>query len=336
MNTKKILTTAIYAIIMSSCMQNGKDRILPYVTDGEMSVSVKYDDAMTKSTTDYITALDAEKSVKKIDVLVFDKSTGALNSVKSLNKMEDNCTFTLPTGEKTIYAIINGPDLSRITNISMLANLTDDLTKKDMTTSGLTLIGSTDCTVVKEFEAKPVIKVRWLVARVVLNKIICNIPAQYGMMQVDCVYLGNANMVQEFSGNTSVMVNPDGYEDNDKTKPIGQNTIIGSCPDYLYRQVNMEIPTGGFSDTKFHMYCQPNQTDDYTCLFLMTSIGDSRYYYRVPLDLGLTANSTCSVELKITNLGSPNPPVGNYESNTVTANISIEGWTAGNSYVAEF
>ena len=60
MNTKKILTTAIYAIIMSSCMQNGKDRILPYVTDGEMSVSVKYDDAMPKSTTDYITALDAE------------------------------------------------------------------------------------------------------------------------------------------------------------------------------------------------------------------------------------------------------------------------------------
>ena len=214
--------------------------------------------------------------------------------------------------------------------------LIDDLSIKDMGTDGLTLVGSTGCNVVKGVEAKPVIKVRWLVARVVLQKITCNIPAQYGSMHIDCAYLGNANTKQYFSGSSSGMVNIDGYEGSNPSRPIGKDDIEGSCPEYLFRNIGTDISAGSSNDRKFHMYCHPNSTDKHTCLYLLTTIGDHQYYYRVPLDQGLIANSTCSVELKITNLGSLTPPEGDYESNSITARISIEGWTAGNSYTAEF
>jgi hypothetical protein len=100
--------------------------------------------------------------------------------------------------------------------------------------------------------------------------------------------------------------------------------------------VDEDIAVGESLTEKYHMYCHPNQTQDYTCLYVLTTIGGIQYYYRVPLDQGLSANTTCSVDLKITNLGSLTPPDGDLQKGEIQAVVTIEGWAAGNDYVAEF
>ena len=302
---------------------------------GLMSVAVRLDDAVTKSQTDYVTALDDEAKANKVTVLVFDKSTGALNASMEVDGLSDKCEMNLPVGAKLVYAVVNGPSLSSVLKLTHLNALLDDLSRSDMSTAGLTLVGSKECSVVAGSSAVPVtVTVRWLVSRVVLRKVECNLPAQYGSMTIDCVYLGNANSVQTFAGAASTMVNVKGLSSDGK--PVGQSGVKGACDSYMYRAVGKTVSVGGTHTEKYHMYCQPNQSDNHTCIYLLTTIGGGKYYYRVPLNQGLVANSTCTVDLKITNLGSPTPPDGDLQKGEITASITVAGWTAGNGYVTEF
>ena len=304
---------------------------------GLMSVSVRYDDTITKSQTDYVTALDSETKANKVTVMVFDKSTEALNACVEISSLSDNCEISLPVGEKTVYAVVNGPSLNSVSKVSDLKLLLDNLYAGSMEEVGLTLIGSKDCKVVAGESSVPVeVKVKWLVARVVLSKVTCNLPQQYGNMTLDCVYLGNAYVKQFFSGavDQSLFTNSKGYASNGN--PIGISGERGECESYLFRSISKAVNVGDSHAQKYHMYCQPNTTDKYTCIYLLTTIGGRQYYYRVPLDKGLESNTTCSVELKITNLGSPTPPDGDLQKGVIAATVSVDGWAAGNEYVAEF
>ena len=302
---------------------------------GCMSVNVRFDDVSTKAQTDYVTALNEEAKVNSMTILVFDKATGMLNATLDASAVSESYKMHLPVGQKIVYAVINGPSLGGVSKASDINALIDDLSVSTMSDAGLTLVGSEECDVVAgDTPTSVTVTVRWLVSRVVLRNVTCNIPAQYGEMTLDCVYLGNANSTQKFSGETGGKKNVDGYSDADQ--PIGQGGVTGACPSYFYRSVGKNVAVGKSLTEKYHMYCQPNSTQDYTCLYVLTTIGGVQYYYRVPLDQGLAANTTCSVDLRITNLGSLTPPDGDLQKGEIQAVVTIEGWAAGNDYVAEF
>lgn len=302
---------------------------------GCVSVNVKFDDAPTRALTDYVTALEEESKVNSMTILVFDKATGMLNATLDASSFSQSYKMYLPVGQKIVYAVVNGPSLSGVSKVSDMNTLVDDLSAAPMSDAGLTLVGNEECNVVAgDTPAAVTVVVRWLVSRVVLRNVTCNIPAQYGEMTLDCVYLGNANSTQKFSGETGGKMNADGY--SAANQPIGQNGVTGECSSYFYRPVQKDIAVGASMTDKYHMYCQPNLTQDYTCLYVLTTIGGVQYYYRVPLDQGLASNTTCSVDLKITNLGSLTPPDGDLQKGEIQATVTIEGWSAGNDYVAEF
>lgn len=304
---------------------------------GHLRVTVEQASDLTKAQTDYTAVLDVEKAVNNVTVLVFDKATGVLNASKELGSLTEECEFTITTGEKTVYAVVNYSDLGSVTTISQLEQKLDDLSETDVNTDGFVMVGSRDCTVRTGTPAEPVITVKRLVARVVLQKITNRIPAQYGYMVVNCVYLGNANTVQSFSGEVSSMLNPGGYADAAKTKPIGKSSVLGSCPGYLFKTVSANIATGATNSTRHHMYCQPNSDDEnVTCLYILATIGGVQYYYRVPLHLGLAANTTCSVEVEIANLGALLPPDGDMQKGEIKATINISGWDTGEKYEVQF
>ena len=198
------------------------------------------------------------------------------------------------------------------------------------------MFGSGNCTVEEGEIAEPVISVKRLVSRVVLRSIVNKVPKQYGSMTVNCVYLSNANTKQSLSGTVSGTVNPNGYEDSSKTKPIGKNGITGSCPGYLYRAVNKTVAVGASHTDKYHMYCQPSSSGTITCVYLLATIGGSQYYYRVPLQNGIQANKTYSIDVEIVNLGAALPPDGDIQKGEIKATVNVSGWDAGDSYVVEF
>lgn len=336
-----IVAVLTASAVLAGCVKNAQEECGTSEVEmesGMLSVRLMYEGMLVKSgeISNYLQVLDEEKAVKKISILVFDESTGMLNASMDVKKVTDDCKLTIPVGRKIVYSVVNGPELGYVTRIGQMSELVDDLSNSNMAEDGLTMIGSEVCDVKSGEISEPVVVVRWLVSRVVLRKVECNVATQYGGMKVDCVYLGNANTVQYGSGTVGGMVNPDGYADAAKQHMIGKNDILGSCPEYMYRNVGVEIPVGGVHEIPSHMYCQPNATSDHTCLYLLATIGGVQYYYRVPLNKGLVANHTCSVDVNISNLGSLTPPEDDYQNGAVQAVVEIEGWTPGNSYVAEF
>ena len=303
---------------------------------GKLAVTIEYESSGTKALTDYTESLEEEDMVKTAAVLVFDKTTQKLNAYKTVESVDDECVFSVTTGEKIVYAVINAPDLSSVTTIGQLKQIVDNLSDTDIKEDGLVMVGNTDCVVSSGEIVEPTLVVKRLVARVVLQRITNMVAPQYGKIEVNCVYLGNANTVQTLDGSSTDMVNVDGYADSSKKLPIGKNGELGACPGYLYRAVGGEIAQGDSDIDKYHMYCQPASAEDETCMYVLATIGESQYYYRVPLTNGLQANKTYSVEIEIVNLGADLPPDGDVQKGEIKAVVSVSGWDAGESYVVEF
>ena len=302
---------------------------------GLMSVELRYDDQLAKSVTKSVEILEDEVKVNTIGILVFDKSTKVLNAFSEIKSMSEKCQMSLPVGEKVVYAVVNGPSLSNVKKIADIDALVDDLRSVDMSAKGLALIGKQDCKVVAGSTPTGVsVTVRWLVSRVVLNKVECNLPVQYGQLTVESVFLGNAYAKQTFAGVMSDAVNVKGL--NVVGSAIGIQGVKGECSSYMFRSVGKVAASGKPLEQSYYMYCQPNNTETYTCLYLVAVIEGTQYYYRVPLNKKLQANSSYSVDLKITNIGSLTPPDGDMQKGDIQAVVTVAGWTAGNNYTAEF
>lgn len=302
---------------------------------GRLSVNVIREDTESKSLTECHEVLDTEKAEHKVEVFVFDKTSGALGATKTLNSVSEDCTFSLPVGQKVIYVVVNGPDLSSVTTLDGMRRVAEDFYGRDIDRDGFVMMGYEECDLSAECAAEPVVVVKRLVSRIVLQRITSNIPAQYGKLKVDCVFLGNANTRMTLGGEVSEMMNLSGC-DKIASKPIGKDGNLGSYDGYLFRASGVEIPVGASDYLKYYLYCHPNSSTKYTCLYLLTTIGDKQYYYRVPFYNGLKSNATYSVDVEIVNLGAQRPPDGDIQKGEIVADIKIDGWDQGDNYSVMF
>lgn len=325
------------ALLLLACSCNKQEPVPSPADDvfGELVVSVKQEVRAETKATDYVTVLDNEKAEKSVTVMVFDATSGALNMSKKLGASTETCSISVPVGSKTVYAVVNGPDLSAVTTVQQLLALVDDLATSSISKNGFTMLGTANCTVTKGTSTTAAITVSRLVSRVVLRKLTNSLPAAYDHMTIDAVYLGNANTVQKFSGAASTPVNIAGYADAAKSKPIGKNNVTGACAEYLYKKVSADVAAGKSYTTVQHMYCQPNTTSEYTTMYILTTIGANQYYYKVPLNKKLSANYTYSVDVNIYNLGTQNPD-DELEKGSLAVKITVADWVPGDDYVAEF
>ena len=337
---KLIYFAASLLIFLTACEKNITPSVSnseDHVGEGVLKVNLAYEtSAVSKALTDYTEVLNIEKAEHSIKILVFDKATGALNTVASPSSSAQTCSITVPVGEKTIYAVINGPELSTVTNVSVLKKIVDNLANNNINTEGFTMVGYTSCTAEASKTVTANITVKRLVSRIVLNNITNNLPSQYQNLTLDAVFLGNAYTAQTFDATeVSGMVNPNGYADQSQTAAIGKNSVSGSCPDYLYRSVSENITCGTIYNKKQCLYCMPNSSSTHTCLFVLATVGSSKYYYKVPLTNGLQANHTYTVNMVINNLGTSEPGEDLVKGD-IGVNITISGWEAGDDYVGEF
>ena len=217
-----------------------------------------------------------------------------------------------------------------------LYSLTDNLSDRDYHLNGFVMLGSAVCHVEAGEIARPNITVSRIISRVVLRSLKCNVARQYEGMIVDCVFLGNAAVERSLGGESLCWVNMGGYADVMKKQPIGLDGVVGQCPDYLYKAMGKTLEVGQVFDWPLCLYCYPNETSDFTCLYILATIGGKKCYYKVPLDKGLAPNVTCAVDVEITNIGAELPPDGVLQRGEIVATVSIEGWSMGYLYNAEF
>lgn len=312
-----------------------------------LNVSVGFDEEPgTRAVTAYTVAQDYEKAVNNVQILVFDAS-GKINFYKDAGTTTSGIKISTTAGEKTVWAVVNGPDLSSIATLSALQSEAVDLSDNSLTkTEGFVMAGSVSCTL-SASGANAAVTVSRLVSRIALQKVTNALPEGYGALKIDNVTLINVPGNQNLAGNAAIATwyNKMGRKDGGaQADVIDGSTNKASCPGLTYAAPAASVNSGAsHTPTTPHLfYCYPNATSTdasgwaasftarKTRLVVAATISGTKYYYPVTINTP-ERNKAYTVELTITGLGSTDPdqPVSKGE---VTASVTVKEWVAGATY----
>ena len=321
--------------------------------EGQITFSLAPSDGdvpMTRAVTAYTTAQTYESKVNKVQILIF-SADGKLAAYKD-NGTALTGTISTTAGTKTVWAVINGPSLASVSTLSAFQATALDLSANSTNANtGFVMAGSTSCNVTTTGTVPCNISVSRLVSRVALVQITNALPPVYGAMKVERIFLANVVGNQNFSGNASpsTWYNKDGRADEatrNAAHIIDGSTYKASCETLTYKGVSQSVANGAAHtpSTPYLFYSFPNSSTaapsgfqstfaaQRSVLTVAATISGKTYYYPVVLDNAtLERNKSYTVGLTITGLGSddPNKPV---EKGSLTASITVSGWTAGANY----
>lgn len=319
--------------------------------EGVITFSISAEQApLTKAVSAYTTAQTYESQVNKVQIFVFG-SDGAINFYQNLGTKTSGSISTT-SGAKTVWAVVNGPDLSSIGKLSDLQAKAVALSENSTTAAtGFVMAGSNSVTVANGTAANCAITVSRLVSRVALVNVINKLPSSYGAITIDRVFLSNVVGNQNLAGNASASTwyNKEGRADESTRNAahiIDGSTYKASCEALTFKNVAQSVANGATHTptTPYLFYSFPNSSTtapagfkstfaaQRSVLVVATTISGKQYYYPVVLDdATLDRNKTYTVGLTITGLGSedPNQPV---VKGNLSASITVSGWTAGAVY----
>ena len=338
---------AAIAAIVCSCEPENDCLPCQEEKTATLNVSLDFEDDTQTKATSYVTSQPYETTVNNVQILVFD-STGALNAYVDADKSVAGITINTTAGSKTVWAVVNGPDLSSVTTAAVLSSKAIDLGDNSTTASaGFVMAGSTTCTV-SSSTTTAIITVNRFVSRVALAKVTNSLPDSYGSLTVNNVTLTNVVGNQNLAGaaTASTWYNKMGRKDGAtaSNQIIDGSTYLASHPTLTFKSVESSVASGASHTptTPYLFYTFPNSTSNdvtgwatsftarKTRLVVAATIGGKKYYYPVVIDTP-SRNNAYTVELTITGLGStePDKPV---EKGTINASVTVEGWATGSIY----
>ena len=341
---------ALAAAVLCSCDKNADCVPCQKAEENQepatLSVSLGFDDPETRAVTAYTTAQDYEKAVNSVQILVFDAS-GKINMYKDAGTTVSDIQLSTTAGQKTVWAVVNGPDLSAVASLSALQAKAVDLADNSLTkTEGFVMAGSTSCTV-SATGGTAAVTVSRLVSRVALQKVTNSLPSGYGAIKIDNVTLINVVGNQNLAGNASIATwyNKMGRKDGGaQADIIDGSTNKASCPSLTFVAPAATVNNGAAHTpaTPHLFYCYPNSTSAdangwvssftarKTRLVVAATISGTKYYYPVTINTP-ERNKAYTVELTITGLGSTDPdqPVS---KGAITASVTVQEWLPGTTY----
>ena len=132
---KKTVSLLLAATTLLAACNKQEQMPLPETqTYGTIELSIDADSGLqTKAVEAYTTAQTYESQVNKVQVFVFG-SDGKINYYKNLGTSLTG-SITTSSGSKTVYAVVNGPDLSTVGTLSELEAKAVDLSANSTTAS---------------------------------------------------------------------------------------------------------------------------------------------------------------------------------------------------------
>ncbi len=348
----------VFAVALASCTKDAQNIEAPVNETGTVTINVVREAAgQTKTTSvSFMTAMDYEKAVNRQQVLIFN-SSGRLEFYADLDTTATSLDAAVSTGEKTVYAVINGPDLSAIKSLDEFQGCALDLSANKKTTSaGFVMSGSATCNVEPSAAVSCEIAVKRLVARIVLFRVANELPSAYGSLSLKAAYLANVVGTQNPAGTMALedatWYNKYGRSDSATSSGaiIDGTNYRASCSDLTYILFNKTITHGmAYSHLStqdadlFYTFANSSTTapktfsngtfvPQRTILVLCCELnGESRYYPVVFDQSTLEANNTYMVDVTISGIGSADPAVP-VEHGDISATIKVSNWTAGFIY----
>ena len=266
---------------------------------GTTELTVGISGTLTKSST--ITD-DDEIKVNTLQIFVFrGDALDAYASAENVKEVTLNCT----NGERTVYALVNAPDMSTISSRSALLASRSNL--NNYLDYGFEMIGSKDITLPQT--SSVTVDVSRIVSRIVLKKVTRNFTSKALAdleFKIDEVYILNV------AGDVNYGL------DGDPESWHNARRYDGTLPEITYDDSDAGIVNDNYCPLNYRYYAYPNDSEDSTedewCprrtrLVLKTTLGGKVYYYPITLP-ELEPNKSYEIEnLTITRPGSDNPDI---------------------------
>lgn len=339
---KFLIYLAALAAVSVSCQKETK---LPESsTEGVIYLNIDPGLTGTRADAPDISSRDYETVIRKVDILVFNEQ-GQLNLYHPAGTSLNGIKLSVTTGQKEIWAVINGPDLSsvvRLADIKALKTmLEDNVISGDG--HGFIMAGSQSCMVTPAAEGNEcTLTVRRFAARVALTRLSVNMSSAYKEIKIDNVMLTNVVANQNLDGTAEPSV---WY--NKKGLTAGGAVIDGTvgkeadCPGLTFRTVGTTVQNKNDltigSPWYFYGYPNPTAADaaeadgsfkaEQTRLVITAEIDGQTYYYPVTLP-SFVRNTAYEVELTIEGLGTDSPDTIP-EKGVVNATVTIQPWGVG-------
>ena len=313
------LATSVIAVLCAiSCSKNqiGPIDESGYNLKDKTELAVGISRPVTKSST--ITD-DDEVKVNTLQVFVFrGDALDAYASAENVSEVTLSCT----NGERSVYALVNAPDMCHIS--SKTALLATKSTLSDYPEYGFEMIGHKD--IILPQTSTVTIDVTRMVSRVILKQVTRNFTSSALAdleFKIDEVYLLNVadDITYALTGTSEYWINAGWYD--------------GTLPELTHDNTEANIVNGDYWPMNCRYYAYPNNSEDSTdeswCprrtrLVLKTTLGGKVYYYPITLP-ELEPNKSYEIEnLTITRPGSDNPdkPVTFQEA---TFDINVLQWS---------
>lgn len=264
---------------------------------------------------------DDHSEVSNVQFFVFDGEV--LDAYKKIGSATST-TMTVKSGDKTVWAVVNAPDISNVTTLTQLKAVSSTLLNN---TSNFVMVGSNTGTVPSEDPIE--IEVKRIASRVVVKKVTAAFsnPA-YASMSCKLVKMflinapGDINL--ELTSAPTTWYAKRAYE-----------AVTGLTDHLSTSGSNYELNTSAFEAECRH-YCYPNPTvadsqsttwsARHTRMVIEVLLGSETFYYPITLPVLEPGKSYEIENLTITRKGSNNPdqPISLSDA---TFEISVKNWT---------
>ena len=264
---------------------------------------------------------DDHSEVSNVQFFVFDGEV--LDAYKKIGSATST-TMTVKAGDKTVWAVVNAPDISNVTTLTQLKAVSSTLLNN---ASNFVMVGSNTGTVPSEDPVE--IEVKRIASRVVVKKVTAAFsnPAYASM---------SCKLVKMFLINAPGDINLE--LTNAPTTWYAQRAYeaVTGLTDHLSTSgSNHELNTSAF-ETECRHYCYPNPTvadsqattwsARHTRMVIEVLLGSETFYYPITMPVLEPGKSYEIENLTITRKGSNNPdqPISLSDA---TFEISVKDWT---------
>lgn len=264
---------------------------------------------------------DDHSEVANVQFFVFDGEV--LDAYKKVGSATST-TMTVKAGDKTVWAVVNAPDISNVTTLTQLKAVSSTLLNN---ASNFVMVGSNTGTVPSEDPIE--IEVKRIASRVVVKKVTAAFsnPA-YASMSCKLVKMflinapGDINL--ELTNAPTTWYAQRAYE-----------AVTGLTDHLSTNGANHELNTSAF-ETECRHYCYPNPTiadsqattwsARHTRMVIEVLLGSETFYYPITMPVLEPGKSYEIENLTITRKGSSNPdqPISLSDA---TFEISVKNWT---------
>lgn len=358
MKKSSIILAALMGVFaLTSCNKDvipegGSNVEANQLQESELVLSLDFPEAVeTKAVSAYTTAQTYETQVNSVQILVFD-SAGKIDKYLNAGTKTSGISISTTAGAKTVWAVVNGPDLKDIGTLSALQGTAITLGGNQSTTAstGFIMAGSNTCTVGTS-SVSCAITVSRFVSRVALVSVTNSLPSSYGSVTINGAFLSNVVGNQNIAGNAAASTWYNKFGRADESTQVSSHIIDGStykasCPELTYKGISATAAIGASHapSTPYLFYCFANSSTtapgnfstsfsaQRSVLVVKATVGGTAYYYPIVLDDAAPArNASYTVALTITGPGSddPNKPV---QKGSMSASITVSPWSSGAVY----